>query len=478
MNQKVSGLVQNSGLSGPYPSSLPVGPFLTQLFSQLDEAGVSYCVLRAYQGLPEIVDHDVDLLVPQDHLALFGQVLGQVCVSTDWYLVKTVSRFGFRSWYVASERNGALPVVVHIDVWTQIHWKAVIYADREAILSTRRRYNGIWVASSGTEAAISLLKEYLQFGKVKDKGQGKTKRRIVGLVEEDPDNFLATLKPCLGGPLSQFVLECARNADWSRLEGRVGKVRKSLILRALACRPIAQLSDWLRFLWGHFYDKILRPSGLFVCLIGPDGSGKTTIANGLREEMKDVFDVVRYYHGHWGILPELKTYYNAVAPLLAKEQKAVHSDNVICGQGSAWFGLARGLLYVLYYSLEYILGHFLLFRAKAKGELVLFDRYFYDYMIQPAYSRVPRWLLRLIERFLPRPDVLIWLHNEPEVIHQRKPELSASQVQQQAEVCKNIVERYPKNAYVIRTDDNPRVTLALVRKRVLQFMADRVAPKG
>lgn len=476
--RKISCLDQNTGLSSPYPSSSPVRTFLTQLFSQLEEVGVYYCVLRGYERLPDIVDHDVDLLVPKEDLTGFRQVLSGACISTGWYLVKSVNRFSFHSWYVTSEGNGDLPLLVHIDVWTQIHWKAAVYADEEAILRTRKRHNGIWVASSGSEAAISLLKEYLQSGMVKDEGEGKTKKRIVRLVEEDFDNFLTTLEPCFGEPLSKFMLECARNADWSRLEGQDRKIRKSLILRALARRPFGQLWDWMRFLGGHINDKILHPSGLFVCLIGPDGSGKTTIANSLREEMKDLFDGVRYYHGHWGLLPELKIFYNALASLLGKKRKALNSDNMSYDQVAAPFDLARSLLYVLYYSLEYVLGNFLILRARANAELVLFDRYFYDYMIQPVYSRVPRWLLRLIERFLPRLDILIWLHNEPEVVHQRKPELSVSQIRLQAEVCKSIVERYPNKACVVRTDDEAQATLGLVIKRVFEFMANGVSPKG
>jgi thymidylate kinase len=471
-------LAQNAGASMACSSLTLVGHFLTKLFSRLDEEGVSYCVLRGYEGLPEVVEHDVDLLLNQEDLELFEHVLGEVCLSTGWYLVRTVSRFSFHSWYVASEDKNALPSLLHIDVWTQIHWKAVIYADKGTILSTRRPHNSIWVASLGSEAAISLLKEYLQYGKVKDKGDGKTKHRITKLVEEDPDNFLATLEPCLGEPLSQFMLECARKADWPRLEGQVGKVRRHLITRALARCPIGQLWSWIRFLWGHFSDKVLRPSGLFVCLIGPDGSGKTTISEGLQREMKAIFNEVRYYHGHWGLLPELRVYYKFITSLLGKRKGAFRSNKVSSGQAAAPFSLVRALLYVLYYSFEYILGHFLLLRAKARGELILFDRYFYDYIIQSSYSCVPRCLLRLIERVLPRPDVLIWLHNHPELIHERKPELSVSEIQEQAEVCKSIVERYPNNAYIVWTDDDPEITLALVKKKILDFMAQQAVLRG
>lgn len=475
MREENLAFVCNTGLLTHGLPSTPTGDFLMNLFSRLDESGVSYCVLRGYKGLPDVISHDLDLLVHREHLALYAQILNEVSLSQGWRLVRALSRFGFHSWYLVREQDDAfIPLLV--DVWTQIQWKATVYAESEVVLGTRKRYNNTWVASSGSEAAVSLLKEYLQSGRVKDKGEGKAKERIALLARKGSDTFLATLEPRLGPTLSQFALDCAKESDWSKLEREVRTMRKRLITRALLRRPVGQIWDWCRFLWGHFSDKVLHPSGLFVCLIGPDGSGKTTVSRGLQRDPKGIFNAVRYYHGHWGLLPELKTYYRSVARLFGKEKKeAVRSEGVFHNQEVIQYSLGRALLYVLYYSVEYVLGYFVILRAKGQGELVLLDRYFYDYMIQSTYSRVPRWLLRLIELVLPRPDVLIWLRNQPEVIHRRKAELSVTQIREQATVCGRIIERHPKRACVVWTDDDPEITLNVVKTKIFECMASRVS---
>jgi len=55
-----------------------------------------------------------------------------------------------------------------------------------------------------------------------------------------------------------------------------------------------------------------------ICLIGPDGSGKYTVSSHLLENMKDLFEDIRYYHGHYQILPDLSR-------LLLIKQKNVKS---------------------------------------------------------------------------------------------------------------------------------------------------------
>jgi len=39
------------------------GSILSDFFVRLNEAKISYCVLRGYAGLPDEVSHDVDILV-------------------------------------------------------------------------------------------------------------------------------------------------------------------------------------------------------------------------------------------------------------------------------------------------------------------------------------------------------------------------------------------------------------------------------
>jgi hypothetical protein len=74
-----------------------IGVFLRRLFSQLEQAGVRYCVLRNYEGLPEKVEHDVDVLVGRSQVALFERCLTMVARGWGWQLLRRTVRYEYRS---------------------------------------------------------------------------------------------------------------------------------------------------------------------------------------------------------------------------------------------------------------------------------------------------------------------------------------------------------------------------------------------
>ena len=79
-------------------SHTPIGRLLVHLFSRLDESGIDYCVLRNYEGLPDQVDHDVDLLVAKNSVRKYEYVLSKGVDQCGWIMVKKAHRFSFRSY--------------------------------------------------------------------------------------------------------------------------------------------------------------------------------------------------------------------------------------------------------------------------------------------------------------------------------------------------------------------------------------------
>lgn len=459
-------IIDPANLSNTSKASTPTGRLLIELFRQLEENTIGYGVLRNYKGLPDDIGHDVDLMVEKKGVDDFGRVLVEVSESLGWSVIKVSKRFSFVQYYMIRKSDLSFDIL-KIDAWLPIHWKGITTASEHSIIQTKKKFRGFWIASSGSEAAVSLFKEYLQFGKVKDKGRGETKRRISALAQEDPENFIATVESYLGKELSQFALKCAQTAHWERLEKDGGKIRRHLVKQALRQRPFGQLRDWVRFLWGHFSNKVLYSSGLFICLIGPDGSGKTTISHAIEEDMKDIFNRVRYFHGRITIFPRLRS-------LVALFRKRHEREDIksFKTESASTESKAPPLFLILYYSLEHFLYHFIIRWFKGQGDLILFDRYFYDYLIQKYFRKVPRWLIEWIQRLLPKPDILIFLKNVPEVIFERKPELTKDEIRDQIHVCDEIVRGH-KGAVSVWTNDNPDITAAQVRKKIFTFLEQR-----
>jgi thymidylate kinase len=130
---------------------------------------------------------------------------------------------------------------------------------------------------------------------------------------------------------------------------------------------------------------------------------------------------------------------------------------------------------MLYLFADYWLGYVIGVRAAAiRTRLVIFDRYFYDILVDP--KRVlyggPKWLPRILARFLPKPDLVLLLNAEPEVLWSRKQEVDYEEVaRQQIEYLK--VAQGVGNAVVIDAA-RPRAEVVLqARGAILDYFSAR-----
>jgi thymidylate kinase len=165
--------------------------------------------------------------------------------------------------------------------------------------------------------------------------------------------------------------------------------------------------------------------GAFVVLVGLDGSGKTTVAREICAQIRqsERFRQVRYYH--WRPL----LFGRAELPL--PEFRNVPRKSKL--NGSLWQSLlsaARLLKNVLLWSCAH---YFRVQRNVTSGGLVVVDRYYYNYHLDPVSVRYygPASLLDRLSRSFPRPDVVVVLRAPMEVLLARKQELSLEEIARQ-----------------------------------------------
>jgi thymidylate kinase len=168
-----------------------------------------------------------------------------------------------------------------------------------------------------------------------------------------------------------------------------------------------------------------------VVILGPDGAGKTTLAENLLNSVtvSKLFVKQRYLHTKFPTLPPLHKVADKACP------RKIH----IFGTGSRVTPRTLEPLskimstgYVLYYGLSYCLGHIWLLKAASRnGYFLVFDRYFYEYFVQQQFVNSPRGLLELLLKMIPVPDAVIFLHDLPETINKRKAELPVEIIREQ-----------------------------------------------
>jgi thymidylate kinase len=154
-----------------------------------------------------------------------------------------------------------------------------------------------------------------------------------------------------------------------------------------------------------------------VAFLGQDGSGKSTVISKLVSMHKTLgYAGVVVYH----LRPQfLKGQYGA---------SVVDNPHAQAARG-ALFSAVK----LLFFMLDYRISNFLLKLKKGCGDkLIIFDRYYYDILVDPARYRFkrPYCLARLVSRMIPKPDVLFLLDVPAEVALSRKAELSLSAAKQ------------------------------------------------
>lgn len=173
----------------------------------------------------------------------------------------------------------------------------------------------------------------------------------------------------------------------------IGK-KKLTILRLLT------LNSFFNFVIGRFKLFFFRiKKGRIIAVVGADGSGKTTIINNLKNSLPA--KVV--YMGDWGF--ELQNFYNFL-----------HRQHIMVARISYIFMFVENWIRYLR-----------VFCLKIRGNLILVDRY-------PGLNRHLRrnnfWLYlnNFIYYFFPRADEYLFISAPPEIIFERKKELTVNEI--------------------------------------------------
>ena len=185
--------------------------------------------------------------------------------------------------------------------------------------------------------------------------------------------------------------------------------------------------------------RFLFPPGKFIVVVGPDGVGKSTTAE-LVKQILEAFHIP-VAHLHLGFRPN-------ILPTKAR----------ILGRPALQSEKSRtpGLIRFFYHALDYLIGFFVRVRPLlVRGRIVLGERYYYNYLVDPRSQKelgFPRWLPRIIYNlFIPKPDIFILLSNDPEEIHKRRQEHSVEEIARQIEAYRGIGKK-TKNFFEVETN--------------------------
>jgi thymidylate kinase len=436
-------------LTGPERMSRSLRNFLLRLFELLDEHRVGYCVLHSWEKLPDELPNDLDLAVLKvDRSKLLLVFSG---LRADGYFpIQTLNHSANGNFFVFCWTQPDGVKTAAVDIVSEHRRGGMRLARAEEMVANRERCGAFWAASAQIEFAYLLAKKSF-----KRKASESQSRRLTFLVQKlgislaeelasgflPADSYKQAVASCSDGSTQEFLRD-GRKALWRRSLSRPWKA-----VPYFAREGARLVRRWF------------RPTGVTVAILGPDGVGKSSVITGLVKNL-DVAFWRRHRVFHWRP--------NIIAP---KPDLGPDPNP----HGKSPRGSITSMVYLAGFFLDYLVGYvFVLRPLRAKSNLLLFDRYFHDALVDPQRYRYggPKWFAERLARMVPEPDLVILLDAETATILGRKAELPGHEIERQRKAYQAL--RFGHAVKVtIKTDDNVDDSVCGAAAAVAEYMTKR-----
>jgi thymidylate kinase len=197
----------------------------------------------------------------------------------------------------------------------------------------------------------------------------------------------------------------------------------------------------LRYLSDLVHD-LTSNKGIIVSFSGVDGAGKSTVLERVKKLLQHKYRhktiILRHRPGLFPILSSI---------LHGKKKAEEISKYNLPRKGTNESSISSVLRFGYYY-LDYLLGQiYIYFKYTLRGYTVLYDRYYFDFIIDPKRSNIklPKALLKLGYYFVIKPEVNIFLYANSDIILSRKQEMNEEDIKLLTSEYKELFEEFSKS---------------------------------
>jgi thymidylate kinase len=244
------------------------------------------------------------------------------------------------------------------------------------------------------------------------------------------------------------------------------------ILRQILTQPINKGLPRLIHRFRYFGDALrdaVNSKGITVTFSGVDGAGKSTVLENVRVTLQKKYRQKTVVLRH---RPSLLPILSSVKHGKKKAEKLTSQNLPRQGNNKSTIS---SLIRFLYYYVDYVIGqYYIYFRYTLRGYTVLYDRYYFDFIIDSKRSNIslPKPIMRWCYYFVFKPKVNVFLYAPPEVILSRKQEMSSKDIQkltgEYRELFEELGKSTEKQRYLVINNTNLEETLSVIMKQYVK----------
>ena len=427
-----------------------------EVFAALLSAEFDWAVIGNYEGLPRHnPTKDIDLIIDKHQIDDAMRLIVDVMKSNEFTFH---SQRRFESMYcceffmVSEDRTESIKV----DVLYGFVWRGATLVDISDVSRFSSVYNGFPVPNELLNGFLLWIKPLITGAGIKSKYEGK----IMQAVTDNPDLFHKLLKEKVGISLGDELWDLMKIGKLQETVRYMPKIRSGVWVTAFRKRPFSTMQATIEHTYRTIRLRLNRGPASFFAIVGPDGVGKTTFITLLRKELARVLvkdeDAICLQHFRPHLLPNIKQ-------LMSGGQYNPAGEEFNRPHRATPVGAVSSLVRLSYYWTDYVAGYWVRIRhhcAGSRGGIYIFDRYFYDFVVDPRRSRLglPKWVRKLFLQLTPQPDIVFFLDCDADTVYARKQELSRDEIARQLEVYRDIAEANPQRFVCLDASQFPEVS--------------------
>lgn len=400
-----------------------------ELFNKLivliQKYSIPYAIVGRTEEYPTNIGSDIDIVIPRNRISDFHRMIWEI-EDENTKVVQMFQHEIVAFYYVVFHFDGNERIYIQPDVCTDYYRKGRLLLTADYLLQGYREatQGGFNVLSSEKEFIYYLLKKidkrklskeqfgHIRYSYLENRDAAKTEASAFWMDDD-----------------SSIIFQSLDKNDYELMLSNLERLQEGI-----HSSHRKRMSDIVKDIYLKF-SRIIKPTGFVIAVMGPDGSGKTTVMNQFKKDIEPAFRRIQQFH----LFP---------IPQTGKEQV---NENP---HGKKKRGFILSFMKLIYFILIYTLGYLkLVAPKKIRSTLTIFDRYYDDILVDPIRYRngtLP-FVVKIFRLFIPKPELWFFLDCPTDVIQARKSEVSPEETERQRKTYLRLAET-KKNSIILNTN--------------------------
>ncbi len=439
---------------------------LERIFKIINESGLDYCVQNKYEMMPEEIPSDIDMMYRGANEIFLDNLVVKIAKECGLLVVQKIVQGYYQFSYMLSYPCPEKKFQLLLDFYGSISWKGIYQImPADDMIVGKRFYKCFYVPDNYVEQKYMWLRRTIKHDLCDDHISVAKE-----LFEKNQSDSRDKLMADFGKEMTELILEIQKTGNKKIFYDNYDVFLKQILKIASKNTTIStRISSYWFKISRIIPQRLISTCGLSVAFLSPDGGGKSTIIKRIEDTCAGSFCGINYIYTRPHMLKNLGTY----NPLNPHGEGNGNPDP----HGKKLHGRLKSWMRFLYYMVDYVIGTIMkIYPMKVMKKLIVFDRYYYDYMVdlQRYQYKLPRCVPFLFRHLVPMPDIVFILDGNPEILYARKKELTLEELKYQVTAYRHVAQ-VVKNSQIINVNNDIAKVTSDVTRAIILKKAQKVA---